>query len=49
MVWGAHGRRVALVMAEHTARGPVHRRLFRAETPVCEAEDMPHLIESLCF
>jgi len=31
------GSRVALGMEEHTALGPVYRRLFRVDTPVCEA------------
>jgi hypothetical protein len=36
-VWGAHGRRVALMTEEHTTLGPLHIRLFRFDTPVCEA------------
>ena len=47
--WGAHGRKVALVMQENTALGPWHLRLCRADTQVCEASDMPHGIESFCF
>ena len=29
--------------------GPLHIRLFRADTQVFEASDMPPLIESFCF
>jgi hypothetical protein len=35
--WGTHVRRVALMMEENKALGPLHLRLFRAETHVCEA------------
>src|SRR5712691_11599562 len=45
-VWGAHVRRVALMMEEHTTLSPVHICLFHADTHVCEASGMPHLIES---
>ena len=47
--WSAHVRRVALVMEEDKALGPLHLRLFRADTQVFEASDMSHLIESFCF
>jgi hypothetical protein len=47
--WRAHGRRVALGVAADTARGPWHRRLGRSAAQVCEAEAMPHRVESLCF
>ena len=35
--WGAHVRRVALVMKEDKALGPLHIRLFRSDTQVFEA------------
>ena len=35
--WGAHVRRVALVMEENKALGPLHIRLFRSDTQVFEA------------
>jgi hypothetical protein len=35
--WGAHVRRVALVMEENKAPGPLHICLFRSDTQVFEA------------
>ena len=35
--WSAHVRRVALVMEEDKAFGPVHIRLFRSDAQVFEA------------
>jgi hypothetical protein len=35
--WGTHVRRVALVMKENKALGPLHIRLFRSDTQVFEA------------
>lgn len=35
--WSAHVRRVALVMEEDKALGPLHIRLFRSDTQVFEA------------
>src|SRR3989442_8028813 len=47
--WSAHVRRVALVMEEDKALGPLYIRLFRSDAHVFEAEDMPHLIEQFWF
>jgi hypothetical protein len=47
--WRPHVRRVALVMEEDKVLGPLYIRLCRADTHVFEAQDMPHLIEQLCF
>jgi hypothetical protein len=46
--WRPHVHRVALVMEEDTALSPLYRRLFRSAVQVCEAEDMSHVVESLC-
>ena len=35
--WSAHVRRVALMMEENKALGPLHIRLFRSDTQVFEA------------
>jgi hypothetical protein len=35
--WSAHGHRVALVMEEDKAFGPLYIRLFRSDTHVFEA------------
>jgi hypothetical protein len=48
-VWGTHVRGVALTMEENKAPGPWLIRLCRADTQVCEASDLPHLIEPCCF
>jgi hypothetical protein len=47
--WGAHVRRVALMMEENKVLGPLHIRLFRSDTQVFEAYDMSHLIELFYF
>jgi hypothetical protein len=47
--WSAHVRRVALVMEEDKALGPLYIRLFRSDAHVFEAYDMPHLIEQFYF
>ena len=47
--WSAHVRRVALVMEEDTALGPLDICLFRSDAHVFEASDMAHLVEHFCF
>ena len=47
--WSAHVCRVALVMEEDKALGPLDICLFRSDAHVFEASDMPHLVEPFCF